>query len=246
MAPGDAVLVLVAPAVGSFLGVVVARWPDSRAILWGRSRCAACGIRLGIADLVPLGSWLRSGGRCRHCGAGIGMAPLAMEAAALALALWCVALFPGWLAWASAGLGWSLLVAAEIDRRHWILPDTVTLGLIPAGIAVIWAAEPSRLGDAVIGAAAGGASLLAIRAAHRRLRGCEGLGLGDVKLFAAAGAWVTWAGLPSVMVWAGFAGLAVAGLGGAARIGGEPALPFGPFLALGFWLVWSFGPLIRA
>ena len=85
----------------------------------------------------------------------------------------------------------------------------------------------------------------AIGLAYRRLRGREGIGLGDAKLFAAAGAWLSWTGLPSVLLLAAAAGLAGHLL--AARLTGRRLkgreLPFGPYLARALWLVWLYGPV---
>ena len=110
--------------------------------------------------------------------------------AALAVAAWSLAVLPGWLAWAGCVLGWTLLALAVIDAKHLLLPDTLTLPLVPAGLLVAWAVEPAKLADHAIGAAAGFVVVAAIGLAYRRLRGREGIGLGDAKLFAAAGAWV--------------------------------------------------------
>jgi leader peptidase (prepilin peptidase)/N-methyltransferase len=134
---------------------------------------------------------------------------------------------------------------AVIDWRHLMLPDVLTLPLIPAGIAAAWALAPDRLADHVIGAAAGFAFLALVAVLYRRFRGRHGIGLGDGKLFAAAGAWVGWQGLPSVLLLAAFAGLAGALV--QARLAGgldpERELPFGLYLAGALWLVWLYGPL---
>jgi len=61
-----------APFVGSFLGVVVRRVPEGRAITWARSRCEYCGAALRVRDLVPLFSWMAAEGRCRYCGHRLG------------------------------------------------------------------------------------------------------------------------------------------------------------------------------
>jgi leader peptidase (prepilin peptidase)/N-methyltransferase len=87
--------------------------------------------------------------------------------------------------------------------------------------------------------------LWAVAWVYRRLRGRDGLGLGDAKLLAAAGAWVGAGGLPSVLAGAAIAALAAAGgmmLAGR-RLDRHTALPFGPFLAAATWLVWLFGPI---
>ncbi len=237
-------LLLAAPCVGSFLGVLVERLPVGRPALWDRSTCPYCGWRLALRDLIPLLGWLANRGRCRNCDARLGAFYPAIELLALLVALWSLAVVPGWAAWATCALGWVLLVLAVLDWRHLMLPNALTLPLIPAGLAVAWGLAPERLGDHAIGAAAGFAFLALVAGIYRRLRGREGIGLGDAKLFAAAGAWVGWQGLPSVLLVAALVGLAGALV--RARLDGrldpEQELPFGPYLAGGLWLAWLYGP----
>jgi leader peptidase (prepilin peptidase)/N-methyltransferase len=77
------------------------------------------------------------------------------------------------------------------------------------------------------------------------LRGREGIGMGDGKLLAAAGAWVSWQGLPSIIVLAAGASLLVALVqaGLTRRSMMHQEFPFGPYLSLAFWLVWLYGPV---
>ncbi len=137
------------------------------------------------------------------------------------------------------GLALVLTIAAVIDFRAMILPDLITLPLIPLGWAMAALRAPDLV-DRLIGAAAGFAAFAAIAGLYRRLRGRDGLGLGDAKLLAAAGAWVGWAGLPSVVLLGSVASLAWAL---ATRRDPDRPLPFGPFLAASFWIVWRFGRL---
>ena len=132
-------------------------------------------------------------------------------------------------------LGW----AAWIDFKRMILPDWLTLPLIPAGLALAWAQE-QPLPERVIGAVAGYAAFAGIAWIYRRWRGRDGLGLGDAKLLAAAGAWTGWASLPSVVLVGSVTALVWVLV---ARPDPQKPFPFGPFLAAGFWLVWKFGPL---
>ena len=243
--PETLFLLLAAPCVGSFLGVLVERLPTGRPIVWDRSACSHCGRRLALRDLVPLLGWLANRGRCRNCGERLGAFYPAIELLALLIAAWSLAVVPGWAAWATCALGWVLLSLAVIDWRHLMLPNSLTLPLIPAGIAVAWALAPERLADHVIGAIAGFAFVALIAVLYRRLRGRHGIGLGDAKLFAAAGAWVGWQGLPSVLLLAAFAGLVGALVQArlAGRLDPERELPFGLYLAGALWLVWLYGPL---
>ncbi len=67
-------------SLGSFGGLVVERLV--RGSPWSPgSACTVCGIRLRPGDLVPVLSWLQLRGRCRHCGARIHAALLAVEIA---------------------------------------------------------------------------------------------------------------------------------------------------------------------
>jgi leader peptidase (prepilin peptidase)/N-methyltransferase len=132
-------------------------------------------------------------------------------------------------------LGW----AAWIDLKQMILPDWITLPLIPAGLALAWVQDQPLL-ERVIGAVAGYAAFAGIAWIYHRWRGRDGLGLGDAKLLAAAGAWTGWASLPSVVLVASVSALVWVLM---ARPDPQKPFPFGPFLALGFWLVWKFGPL---
>ena len=238
-------LLIVSLFVGSFLGVVIRRLPEREAIVGGRSRCDSCGAVLAARDLVPLASWLAARGHCRHCGAWTGWFHPGVELAAIVIALVSLRVDRGIAAWLDWAFGCWLFVLGGIDLRRGVLPDVLTLPLLLAGIAAAWLWAPGELRDRSLGAALGFLCLWAVAWTYRRLRGRDGLGLGDAKLFGAAGAWVGASGLPSVLF-----GGAVAALAAAAglRLGGRrldrfSALPFGPFLALASWAVWLWGPL---
>jgi leader peptidase (prepilin peptidase) / N-methyltransferase len=241
-------IAVAAPFVGSFLGVVVERLPAGRPVLLGRSTCDACGATLGARDLVPLVSWLWQRGRCTYCQGRLGAFYPAIELAALAVALSAAWLITGWLLVVSCILGWTLLCLAIIDYRHFLLPDVLTLPLIPAGLAVAYAIEPALLPRHVLGALAGFVAFALIAVAYQRLRGREGLGLGDAKLLAGAGAWLGWQALSSVVIIGALSALALALAGAAA--GGTltvtTRIAFGSHLALALWLVWLFGPVMLA
>jgi leader peptidase (prepilin peptidase)/N-methyltransferase len=239
-------LLAVAPVIGSFLGVVVRRLPDGRAILWARSHCEACGARLAPRDLVPLVSWLLARGRCRHCGQPLGWFYPGIELAALLVAAVALAVDPLPRAGLDCLLGWWLLALGWIDLRRWLLPDALTLPLLVAGLAAASLFAAEDLVDRALGAVFGYLVLRLIAVAYRRLRAREGLGGGDAKLLAAGGAWVGLAALPQVILAAALAALVAAAalrLGGV-RLNAGSALPFGPFLALAIWALWLSGPLL--
>ena len=236
---------LAAPFVGSLLGVLIARLPVGLPVAMARSRCETCHRTLGPLDLVPLFSYVALRGRCRTCRAPIGGQHLAIELASLGVALWALTVDtqPVRL-WIDCGLGWTLLTLAWIDWRHLRLPDMLTLPLLLAGLAVTWLEAPEDATDHAIGALAGYLGFRLLAWAYRTIRGRDGLGLGDAKLLAAAGAWLGWMALPHVIVIAAVCGIVVA-LAAAVRRGrldGAAMIPFGPCLAFSIWIIRLYDP----
>jgi leader peptidase (prepilin peptidase) / N-methyltransferase len=232
---------LIGLVMGSFLGALAARWPDlDRHFFTGRSVCAGCGATLGAGELVPLWSWLRLHGRCRHCGAAIGWLPLAAEVAGGAVASLAFATLPLAGAALLTGIGWWLVLLALIDAEHGRLPDLLTLPLAAAGLAAsLLQPVPGLVGPVAsgLGAAVGLALFLAIDRLYRAWRGRAGLGRGDAKLLAGLGAWLGLAALPLLILLASLLALAAALASGRHR--GTDALAFGPWLAAaGFALFW--------
>ena len=246
MLAADFLPVVFGPFIGSFVLAAALRYPAFEGFAVGRSVCPACRHPLAPRDLVPILSWILLKGRCRDCAARIGWQYPAVELAAAALALWAATVVSGWLLWASCGLGWTLLALSLIDLRCQRLPDWLTLPALVAGLAVTAWTWPAALPDHALGAALGYGALAGIGWVYWALRGREGLGLGDAKLLAAGGAWLSWPALPSVVLIAALLALAVA-LG--ARLARRTPLTaatrvaFGPYLAAAIWLVWLYGPL---
>lgn len=231
--------VALAPVAGSFIACAAIRLPAGRG-LWGRSACPCCGHVLGAAELVPVLSWLVQRGRCRHCGGAIASFYPVMEVLAVLVAVSAAATLDGGRLVAGLALGWTLLLLAAIDWRCQLLPDSLTQPLAVGGLGVVLLFEPERAALHAVAAAAGWAVFAALGAAYRRLRGIDGLGGGDGKLAAAAGAWIGPAGLPWVVLMAALGGLVAVAVAALAA-GGWPAdrrLPFGPFLAAAIWGVW--------
>lgn len=193
--------------IGSFLGALVMRWPRGESVMRGRSHCDACGRTIGLRDLIPLIGALLQRGRCRHCGAPIDAAHMAMEAGCAligGIALWTLPPFAGLV---MAAGGWLLLTLALFDARHFWLPDALTLPLVTLGLTLGDWILPAPFWDRAIGAALGYGVLFILARSYRYLRGREGLGLGDAKLLGAIGAWTGWQILPLVLLLASSAGL---------------------------------------
>ena len=168
----------------------------------------------------------------------------AMSVAVVAVFGWAWAVTPpGLVLTLSLVLGWTLLTLAIVDARAFRLPDSLTLPLLGAGLAAAFALPGAPIVDRLAGAAVGYGVLAVIGWAFWRLRGEEGLGLGDAKLLAAAGAWLGWRPLPSMLIVACLLALAWIAIRAVAR--GRASLrekiAFGAPLCLAIWIVWLHG-----
>lgn len=237
-----------APFAGSLLGVVIRRLPDGRGLLLARSECENCGRVLRPWQMVPIVSWLVLRGRCAGCHASIGVFYPLVELAATAVALGPILVSRAdatWL-WVSCGLGWTLLALGWIDWERYQLPDVLVLPLILAGLAITSALNVDALADRAVATAAGYLSLRLLNAAYRRLRGYDGLGQGDAKLFAACGAWAGLGALPLVLLLGALVGLGVAMLRAllGEALNPRTRIPFGTCLAWALWVEWVAAGLV--
>src|SRR5690348_11393107 len=126
---------LLAPIVGSFLGVLVVRLPDERPVMFARSQCDHCGHPLAPRDLVPVASWLFAEGNCRYCKHPIGWFAPAIELASIGVVLWAAsAVDNGNIFVATCIFGWTLLALGFIDARRLLLPDSLCIVLAVTGV----------------------------------------------------------------------------------------------------------------
>ena len=144
-------------------------------------------------------------------------------------------------------LGFCMLAIAIADARRFVIPDVLSLPSIPAGIVV--SGLIAAPGDTnmvfmahAIAAIVAAACFYAIARGFRAWRGYDGLGLGDVKLAAVAGAWTGVDGTSTVIICACLGASCYAiflHLTSHARVSRTTMIPFGTFLAPSIWLVWS-------
>lgn len=225
---------------GSFIATVAIRWPKGRSTLRGRSECDGCGKALGGTELVPVASFVLQRGRCRGCGAPIHPSHLITELLGLAIGGAAGVAMPGPGGVAGAVFGWLLLALAALDLAAFWLPNLLTGSLAAAGLATGALGIPPAMDARLIGGIGGYAALAAVAAAYRLIRGRQGLGGGDPKLFGAIGCWLGWQALPMVLLAGASIGLAaVLGFVSAGRkVTGTDRMPFGVMLAAAGWLVW--------
>ncbi|HEV2305145.1 MAG TPA: prepilin peptidase [Candidatus Acidoferrales bacterium] len=264
-----AVVFLFGLTVGSFLNVCISRLPAGKSVVRPSSRCPKCGKEIKPYDNIPVLSYLFLGGKCRNCKARISPIYPLVELLTGALFLACYLEFGNsvlTLKWAAFSA--ILIVLIFTDWRERILPDSVNFTGLAFALAISFFVRPedgtaawlaNRLfefpppppvisfADALIGAAIGGGLLWIVGEGYFRLRGREGMGLGDVKMMLMAGAFL---GLRRTILTILAGSLLGALLGAifiiASRKGSNYELPFGTFLGAAALLVVFFGTPVVA
>jgi leader peptidase (prepilin peptidase) / N-methyltransferase len=229
--------------VGSFVNVLVHRLPRGESVVLPPSHCPACGAGIRVLDNIPVVSWLLLRGRCRACGA-----PIAVRYPMLELAnaiLWTLVFLRarettellGGVFFATA-----CLALAAIDAEFQILPDKITLTGIAFGILLAFFSRSRTPAAAMLGAAAGGGGLYLVAFLYEKIAGHEGMGLGDVKMLAMIGAFLSVSGVLVSVLLASLAG-SIVGIAAIALGRGDRRmrLPFGVFLAAGGVAAFFFG-----
>ena len=256
--------------VGSFLNVVIHRLPRMMEREWQaqcaelagqapaarerydlvapRSACPACGQPIAAWQNIPVLSWLALRGKCAACRAGISVKyPLVELLAGVGAA------YAAWRFGASfAALGaalflWFTIALAFIDQETGYLPDDLTLPLVWLGLLLNLNGAFVPLREAVIGAVAAYLFLWSINAAFKAVRGMDGMGYGDFKLYAAVGAFLGWKLLPLVILLSSIVGLVFGSLQMfSARRGWDWKFKFhfGPYLALAGIVAMFWGPAL--
>ena len=250
--------------IGSFLNVCIVRIPGGKSIVLPASACTKCGAPIRPYDNIPVISYLVLGGKCRQCKSKFSAMYPAVELLTGLLFLGCYEYF----GLTTEALKWAIFSAIMVvlvftDLRERILPDVVNYSGFGLGLALSFFTKPidgtsqaiaNRLfgfappapvlsfADALLGAAAGSGLLWLVSEAYFRLRGREGMGLGDVKMMLMAGAFL---GLKRTLLTI-FAGSILGSVLGVAVIlarhkDSDYELPFGTFLGMAALLVVFFG-----
>jgi leader peptidase (prepilin peptidase)/N-methyltransferase len=234
-------------AVGSFLNVCIYRLPRRESISWPGSHCTSCNRPLSWFENVPLLSWLVLRGRCRSCRASIGaIYPLVeLVTAVIFVAGYAVYGLTPLLA-VRLFFACALIALFAIDLYHQILPNRITLPGLAVGLACSLFLPPGWQ-SALAGAVFGGVFPWLIAEAYLRLRGREGMGMGDFKMLAMAGAFLGWPLIYLVLMLACLLGVIIGG--GAlivTRRGAGTRIPFGTFIAAAALVAIFAGPQMVA
>ena len=169
--------------------------------------------------------------------------PAVMLGGAVTIGVISALSLPWTAAIASTVLGTLMVAGAEVDARTFLLPDAITWGTLVCGIvaAPLLDAEASwtAAGEAMVRAGCVAIILALFRSGYAWIRRSEGLGLGDVKLAAAIGAWLPVEAIPLCFGLATSAALLMVMF---AHFKGQPVtrttrIPFGTFLCPALWIV---------
>ncbi|MCO4798822.1 MAG: prepilin peptidase [Colwelliaceae bacterium] len=257
-------------AIGSFLNVVIYRFPKMLEQGWYQecrefladeikdvpakeikqinlskpdSTCPNCGHKIRYYENIPVISWLFLRGKCSKCKTNISIRYPVIEASTAFLSL-LVAFHYGLtpLTFYVLILTWGLICLTMIDFDHMLLPDQMTYPLLWLGLLVNLNSAIVPLEQAVIGAISGYMSLFSIFWLFKLITGKEGMGHGDFKLLAVFGAWMGWQLLPLLILMASAVG-AVIGISLMVfkNHSREQAIPFGPYLAIAGWICLLWG-----
>ncbi|MCC6934422.1 MAG: prepilin peptidase [Candidatus Yanofskybacteria bacterium] len=222
------IVALVGMLLGSFLSVLIGRWPHWRGVATGRSHCPNCMHTLAWYDLIPVASWAWLRGRCRYCGGPISPLYPALEVSVAAVLGIAVALFGVGSWWSIIGLVilFGLIALFFFDLIHRMLPDVIVYPLTGVVLFRILLERPDLLVNAL---AAGVLLSAAFGLLYLRSRG-RWLGLGDVKLAFTIGVLFGYPiaiGVTLVAIWVG--ALMGVGLMLFRRATMTTELPFGSF-----------------
>ncbi|WP_298634481.1 A24 family peptidase [uncultured Umboniibacter sp.] len=262
-----AIATILGLVVGSFLNVVIHRLPKILQAQWAAefseeeagsagkqynlafpaSHCPNCDAPIKPWQNLPLISWLMLKGRCASCRVNIHWRYPVVELA--------TGILTGFAAWYMGAVApviyviiaiWILIALIAIDIDCYLLPDTLTLPLLWAGLIANSLGWFTDLDSALWGAVAGYLSLWIIFWLFKLATGKEGMGYGDFKLLAALGAWMGWQALPMIILISSFVG-ALLGILAIVIYGRDKAkpIPFGPYLAIAGLLVFFFEDFIR-
>jgi leader peptidase (prepilin peptidase)/N-methyltransferase len=241
--------------IGSFLNVCIHRWPRGRSVVRPRSHCVRCRKTIAWYDNIPVVSYLILRGRCRYCGRHISARyPTVELLTGLAFFYFVWRLGPTLAAAKMCVLAAILIALVFSDLEKRILPDELTLGGTLVGLAfaafvplrdesalgLFWLTGLNLTGRMLwLATAAVGALVPAIFLwgggwLYFKIRGREGLGLGDVKLMVMVGAFLGLQMALATLLWGSIAGSVISLLyiWIAKKDAATYQLPFGTFLGL--------------
>jgi len=237
---------IVGTAIGSFINVVIYRFPEGKSLIKPGSHCPACGNPIKPWNNIPLISYWLLRAKCPDCGEKISARYFVVELLGALVFVWPLLHFGiAWETLAAAVLGWHLIAISVIDIRTFTIPDHIVLPMGIAGLAFAFIiAGVDGVVDALLALGIGVVFQLLIFVVSRLIIRREGIGSGDITMTAAFAVYLN----PLIVAFSlisaalfGIIGSAIMAMFKRKTIKGQDVIPFGPYLAIGAWVAYLYG-----
>ncbi len=231
-------------SVGSFLNVIIYRFPRKLPFMFNRSVCPQCHTELKWYHNIPLFSFIFLGGKCSFCKTKISWRYPIIE---FLNAIFYIFFF--WqFGWGYQFLVYSflsstLLAIFLIDFDFQIIPDAITLPAMALGLGISWMPGGIGIVNSLIGFLVGGGSLYLMAIIGDFVFKKESMGGGDIKMTAMLGAFLGWQQMLFIFISSSVIGLAVSLviMAFSKKFRENRIIPFGPFLAIAAAVAMAFG-----
>lgn len=257
--------ILIGLIIGSFLNVVIVRYPIILETQWKRecrrylnlplgpkprfnlllpsSHCPQCKKPIKIIHNIPVVSYLLLRGRCINCKKKISIHYILVELLAAILSVLIMIRYQvTWHSLAVLLFTYLLIVLSFIDVHKHFLPDSITLPTLWLGLFLNLFSVFVTPRKAIFGAILGYGILWIVATSYRLIRRKRGIGNGDFKMLGMIGAWLGVEAVLNTIVLAVFLGLLSSTLFlFLKKISFNNPIPFGPFIAIGGWVTLLWG-----
>lgn len=230
------IMIIYGLVIGSFLNVVIYRLPIKISLLYPRSTCPSCRHRLAFYDLIPLFSYISTGGKCRYCHTSICIRYPIVESIN-AILYFLIFQHYGISLYSFIIMTFSsiVLTIAFIDWDFKKIPNTLN-GIIFVMAIILVVLGYHNFKETILGLFVALCFAMVVFVLSKLSRSSV-MGGGDLKYIIASSAFL---GLSSAIIALLFtfllAGLAIVLLLAIKKISFKSQIPFGPFLAVGSFL----------
>jgi len=227
---------------GSFFNVCIYRLPKELSVVKPRSFCPSCKKAIPWYYNIPLLSWLFLRGKCAYCGEKISFRYFLIELLTAFIFTFGVYKFGftlkalEFIVLASIML---ILFFTDLDER--ILPDEITLGFIPVGLIFAYFSPDRGFVESLVVGVIGAGMLFLLAYVYLKLKGIEGMGMGDVKMLALMGTFLGKKAFLALMIASVLGTIVGLFIIYVLKKGKRYEIPFGCFLAIGTVITYLYG-----
>ena len=222
--------------------MLIYRIPQGLSFILPSSKCTQCNKKIKWFDNIPIFSFIFLKGKCRHCKKSFSFQYLLVEIISpilmLTLLFYNETLYKGIVGYLFFSV---LLIIFFIDLEHKIIPNTLTYSLALFGVILnfINLNFYNAIYTIFFGALIGGGPIFLLMYLYKKIRGVDGMGMGDIKLFIVLGIWLGWLNCLLIIFISAMIG-SIVGIVGILikKVESKQQLPFGPFIIISTLLVY--------